>query len=196
LLSQPAPQVAVVKLNLRQWREFHLAAADAPLLADLVRAEQGQAPRPADDPGLLEALRAAEAGQRRSLLAGHVREQFAQVMRLDHAALDPLVPFGSLGLDSLMGLEIRNRLERSLGLMLSAALVWTYPTLTALTAFLAEALDLPAGTGAAPSPVEVQPRPELTEARAALAELSEEEAERMLLQELDKLTDRNHEATP
>jgi hypothetical protein len=95
-----------------------------------------------------------------------------------------------------MGLEIRNRLERSLGLTLSAALVWTYPTLTALTAFLAEALDLPAGTGAAPSPVEVQPRPELTEAGAAVAELSEEEAERMLLQELDKLADRNHEATP
>ncbi len=194
LLSQPAPQVAVVKLNLRQWREFHLAAA-APLLSDLVRAEHGQAPMTVDDPGLLDALRAAEVGQRRTLLAAHVREQFAQVMRLDPAALDPLIPFGSLGLDSLMGLEIRNRLEHSLGLTLSAALVWTYPTLTALTAFLAEALELPAETRAAPSLVEAQPRRESTEARAAVAELSDEEAERMLLQELDKLTDRNHEAT-
>jgi hypothetical protein len=95
-----------------------------------------------------------------------------------------------------MGLEIRNRLERTLGLTLSAALVWTYPTLTALTAFLAEALELPAGTGAVPSSYEAQPRREAVEARAAVAELSDEEAERMLLQELDKLTGRNHEATP
>ncbi|MCC6191324.1 MAG: type I polyketide synthase, partial [Anaerolineales bacterium] len=196
LLSQPAPQVAVVHLNLRQWREFHLAAADAPLLTDLVRAEENASPRPADDPGLLAALQAAEPARRPALLAAHIREQFAQVMRLDPAALDPLIPFGSLGLDSLMGLEIRNRLERSLGLTLSAALVWTYPTLAALTTFLAEALELPAEPSLVPNPGAAPSRPAAAEARAGVAELSDEEAERLLLQELDKLTDHGHEAAP
>src|SRR3970282_2293091 len=108
-----------------------------------------------------------EASQRGTRLAAHVREQVAQVMRLDPTAIDPLIPFGSLGLDSLMGLEIRNRLERSLGLTLSAALVWTYPTIAALVAFLAEALELPpdAWRGAASNRPEAHPRDAMAETR-------------------------------
>jgi myxalamid-type polyketide synthase MxaE and MxaD len=138
---------------------------------------------------VLEALRAAEAGLRRGLLSAHVREQVGHVMRLEPAQIDPLVPLGSLGLDSLMGLEIRNRLERSLGLTLSAALVWTYPTIAAMAAFLAEALALPAETGAAANRSAAQPYDALAEARAQIADLSEAEAERRLLEELEKLAD-------
>jgi NAD(P)-dependent dehydrogenase (short-subunit alcohol dehydrogenase family)/acyl carrier protein len=192
LLGQPAPQAAVLKFNLRQWREFHLAAADAPLLSELVRAEQSQPGAPVDDPRVLEALWAAEAAQRRAVLAVHVREQVAQVMRLDPTGIDPLVPFGSLGLDSLMGLEIRNRLERSLGLTLSAALVWTYPTIAALAAYLAEVLELPVEQPAAANGSEAQGLADRAEARAVVAGLSEAEAERILVQELDRLADRNN----
>ena len=147
-----------------------------------------------DDPQVLDALWATEVGQRRAMLEVHVREQVAQVMRLDPTQIDPRMPFGSLGLDSLMGLEIRNRLERSLGLTLSAALVWTYPTIAALIAFLAEALELPADArrGAASNGAEAQPRDEMAETRAQIAELSDDEAERILLQELEKLADRNN----
>ena len=44
----------------------------------------------------------------------------------------------SLGLDSLMALELRNRLEASLGITLPAALVWAYPTISALAEALCE----------------------------------------------------------
>ena len=99
LMSQPLAQAAVVALNLRQWREFHLAAADAPLLSDLVRDELGQVEPVRDASPILQALRAADSAQRRTLLDGHVREQVAQVMRLDPAEIDPRIPFGNLGLD-------------------------------------------------------------------------------------------------
>ncbi|HKB49178.1 MAG TPA: SDR family oxidoreductase, partial [Ktedonobacterales bacterium] len=56
LLGQPAPQVAVVAFNLRQWREFHLPTADTPLLSELARDERGQPGAPADDRQVLDAL--------------------------------------------------------------------------------------------------------------------------------------------
>ncbi|WP_373194048.1 acyl carrier protein, partial [Mycobacterium marinum] len=49
-------------------------------------------------------------------------------------------PMESLGLDSLMALELRNRLEASLGTTLPAALVWAYPTITDLAGALCERL--------------------------------------------------------
>jgi hypothetical protein len=39
-------------------------------------------------------------------------------------------------MDSLMALELRNRMERNLRLKLSATLVWNYPTITAIAAHL------------------------------------------------------------
>ena len=44
----------------------------------------------------------------------------------------------SLGLDSLMALELRNRLEASLGITLPVALVWAYPTISGLAGALCE----------------------------------------------------------
>ncbi len=55
-----------------------------------------------------------------------------------------LAPFRGYGMDSLMSLEIRNRLEASLGLRLSAALLFTYPTTAALVDHLLAELQLDA----------------------------------------------------
>lgn len=41
-----------------------------------------------------------------------------------------------MGFDSLMALELRNRIEAALGLKLSATLLWNYPTVAALTPYL------------------------------------------------------------
>ena len=50
--------------------------------------------------------------------------------------------FSSMGIDSLMALELRNRLESSLGLSLPATLVWSYPTINALVPHLAGKMGL------------------------------------------------------
>ncbi len=58
----------------------------------------------------------------------------------------------SLGLDSLMALELRNRLESSLGTTLPAALVWAYPTITDLAGALCERLGYASPTDAEQPP--------------------------------------------
>jgi myxalamid-type polyketide synthase MxaE and MxaD len=60
----------------------------------------------------------------------------AQVLKLPAARLDARKPFGAMGLSSLLAMELRNRLESSLGRPLSATLAWNYPTLDTLVGFL------------------------------------------------------------
>jgi phthiocerol/phenolphthiocerol synthesis type-I polyketide synthase B len=121
-----------------------------------------------------ERLAAAEPGERRQLLDEIVRNGVGTVLKISPARLDPKRAFGSLGLTSLMALELRNNLEAATGLPLSATLVWNYPTITALVAHLASAW-----TGAASSAAQ----PEHREAAFAasgefgcLAEMSDIEA--------------------
>ena len=65
-----------------------------------------------------------------------MRDAVGGVLRLPADQIDRHRPFGSLGLDSLMALELRNRLERALQRPLSATLAWNYPTVDALAGYL------------------------------------------------------------
>ncbi|MFJ4091479.1 beta-ketoacyl synthase N-terminal-like domain-containing protein [Kitasatospora sp. NPDC089913] len=98
-----------------------------------------------------EALRrqllAVEPGRRRrALLVRHCRELAARVLdgpgAPDPAAIDSSAPLAGLGFDSMRTLELRSRLELSLGVPLPATLGWQYPTLDALVPFLAERMGI------------------------------------------------------
>jgi phthiocerol/phenolphthiocerol synthesis type-I polyketide synthase B len=73
---------------------------------------------------------------RRQMLESAVRDTAARVLRVSPRRLDSRRPLGTMGLDSLMAIELRNRLEALLGRSLSATLAWNYPTVEALATFL------------------------------------------------------------
>ncbi|MFF2951676.1 beta-ketoacyl synthase N-terminal-like domain-containing protein [Kitasatospora sp. NPDC057965] len=84
--------------------------------------------------------------RRRALLVRHCRELAARVLDgpgADAAAVDASAPLAGLGFDSMRTLELRSRLELSLGVPLPATLGWQYPTLDALVPFLAERMGIP-----------------------------------------------------
>ena len=71
--------------------------------------------------------------RRRRALHAEVCDQLAQVLPdLRHRGRPDDRSFADLGLDSLTAVELRNRLERRLGLRLSVALLWANPTPAAL----------------------------------------------------------------
>jgi acyl transferase domain-containing protein/acyl carrier protein len=103
----------------------------------------------AEVPFIAQYRRAAMA-QRASLLQKRIGQHVAAVLKLDNVPLDAQRPLGEYGLNSIMGLELRHRLERDLALRLSATLIWNHPTLAALAAHLQTRLDVtPAATTAA-----------------------------------------------
>jgi acyl transferase domain-containing protein/acyl carrier protein len=140
--AEDRAQVGVMALDVDAWAQANPAAATAPLLAELRQAPvaNGRAATAA----VRQALAATEPGARRqALLTDHVRQQVAQVLRLAPAGVPVARPLKSLGLDSLMALELRRRLEASLGLTLSTTVIWNYPTIAALVPYLALQMGLP-----------------------------------------------------
>src|SRR6185369_13218191 len=105
----------------------------------------------------------------------------ARILRLDPARVDAEAPLKSLGLDSLMTLELRNRLEADYGLRLSATLVWNYPTIAALASHIAEALDLDSG------PTTGETAPAVDRAAPEVATLSREQVGTLLDEELARV---------
>ena len=92
--------------------------------------------------------RAAAAPERRALLEAWLQEQVAQVLRLSPAEVYRGQPLKNLGLDSMLSLELRNRIERAFMMALPATVIWNYPTLAALAAHLEERLGLAVPEGA------------------------------------------------
>ncbi|NVJ08009.1 SDR family NAD(P)-dependent oxidoreductase [Myxococcus sp. AM001] len=173
LLDEGATQAAAVRLDVRQWLEFFPSVAPLRVWSELSAEGRGEVARPGSD--FLAALRQAEPGARLELLEAHLRERIAQVLRLEPSRVGRADPFRALGLDSLMSLELRNRVEASLGLTLSATLLWTHSTLGALSAHLLERLELaPVREPATPSPSTEGQERVAEESAAELAALSDE----------------------
>lgn len=183
LLAAGTAQAACMAFEVQRWH----AATGRPGVRGVVDpsgegpAEAAIAAAPA---ALPDRLRAAPAGEpRRSLLHQALRQEVAEVLRLAASRIPLDRPLKSLGMDSLMALELRNRLERSTGLTLSPTLVWNHPTLTALGEHLAARLGLelvdtlPADE---PPAVNAAPDAEVDDLVAALAGLDDDEVRRLL----------------
>lgn len=148
LLRSDETQIGVVPIDIRQWVSFRPRMASSLLFSELLDAARTARPEPGDR-ALIARLVAAPDAERRALLEEHIVRQVAEVVRMDRTRIDPMSPFKMLGVDSLMGLELRSRLEASLGVRLSATLIWTYANAYALAGHLATKLVAPAP--AAPS---------------------------------------------
>jgi myxalamid-type polyketide synthase MxaE and MxaD len=140
LLSHPRAEVAVMRLEPRQWMEFYPQAAGVPFFGELAK-ERGKAKAMSARAGRFrETLDRATPGDKPRLLAEHVLSHIAKVLQLDPARIARSASFTSLGIDSLMGLEIRDCLETSLGVKLAATVLFTYASPGALVEHIAAQL--------------------------------------------------------
>ena len=77
------------------------------------------------------------ASDLRDHLMHEVRAIVGRELRTAESELDTDRPFVELGLNSMMALSIRRDIERLVGLELAATMLWNYPTVAALSAYLA-----------------------------------------------------------
>ena len=163
VLASDEAQVAPLAVDVRQWSEFYPLVARLPFVQSLHATTTANGGR-----AFLGALEAEDPAGRRRRLQARICEHLALTLRVDPSSIAARTPLQRLGVDSLMGLELRNRLEADLGLALSATIVWTHPDVERLATYLLDKLGL--ATGAPPSGDEGALSALSDEALAALGE--------------------------
>jgi phthiocerol/phenolphthiocerol synthesis type-I polyketide synthase C len=158
VLAADRARTGVFSLDARQWFQSFPAAERSSLFAKLAESTTREV---RGDGRLRAELDALDAAGRPNRIASAIATEIQGVLR-SAVPVDHDEPMEALGLDSLMALELRNRLEASLDVPLPAALVWAHPTISSLAAALCERMGYEPAVErpATPSPT---PEPELPE---------------------------------
>ena len=137
---QAPARATVVAADWQRLAAAYHTRAQLHILDDLLAGED-PAPTLTGDTKFRQELKETEPARRVELLTEFVISQVAAAMGLKSAhTLDPTVGFFQFGMDSLMSVTLQRSLSESLGEALPASVVFDYPTVEALTEYLASVL--------------------------------------------------------
>jgi NAD(P)-dependent dehydrogenase (short-subunit alcohol dehydrogenase family)/acyl carrier protein len=189
LMCAGAQRGIVARVDWDRLKAVHEARRARPLLRHLGTPAAGPSPLRAsgDAPSMLvRRIGAAPASLRRDLLVEHVQREVAAVLGWpDKSAVAPASGLFDLGMDSLMAVELKRRLEQAVGYALPSTLTFNYPNVDALAGFLD--VEMAASASAAPAPAAARAPAEPRRDERPLDDMSDEEIERRLLARLDEV---------
>ena len=141
LVQQSSVQVAILPVKWEQFFQIFPQTANLPFLAK-VPGNVGR--RETDGEELkhraefLRRLQELPASAQMHFLISHVQDQVAKVMGFCPSdSLDPQRGLYEMGMDSLMALQLKHRLESSIGQSISIIATVEHPTIAALAEYLA-----------------------------------------------------------
>ncbi|QRR36015.1 type I polyketide synthase [Hydrogenophaga sp. YM1] len=140
-----APQMAAMPLV-----RARLPANLGPFFSALVDAAPTKAAAPAAEAvDILPRLSETPAPERHAVLSDFLADQVVRVLALGAAHhVDPQRSLIDLGMDSLMAMELRNRIQASLKATVAVADLLQGPSVSSLASSLLDGLDLPSGEAA------------------------------------------------
>ncbi|MCC6168941.1 MAG: SDR family NAD(P)-dependent oxidoreductase, partial [Caldilineaceae bacterium] len=178
LVATQAAQQVVADVDWTRLAAAYETRRKRPLLAQVATAQPAPAKRDAlvaVEHSLQARLAAlARPDARHELLLDYVRGVVAQVIGLrDPDRIDVTRGLFEMGMDSLMAVELRSRLETGVAHPLPTTLTFNYPTVAALAGYLAthvfgDADMAPNGHASAAVPTAVQPAADAVDAASAL----------------------------
>jgi myxalamid-type polyketide synthase MxaC len=146
LLDAGEVQAAVMPVDWDQFAAAYPGFTADPFFAEVVgEVRERRAP---DRPGRLSraALQDAAAASRPELVAAYLRTEAARVLGLAPDLLDPMMPLSSFGFDSLMAVQLKNRVETDLAAVLPMIAFLEGPSVGDLCATLLRTVDLNAAS--------------------------------------------------
>jgi acyl carrier protein len=191
-MGSKATQRVLTNVDWSRFKPIFEAKRRRPLLDLIVTEGTATQPRGGSSEMLARVTAAIDPGERAALLEAHVRRRVAEVMGYeDESALQSEQGFFQLGMDSIMSVQLRSRLEADLAQRLPPTMVFEHPTVKALAAYLQSAVaasqpspqaHAPAHVAASPGGIQAQASQQGTESGP-----SEDELVRQLADELAAL---------
>lgn len=122
---------------------------------------------------LVERLTGAPVQQRRKLLTDYLRDAVAEVTRVDADEIREDAGFFDLGMDSLMAVELRRRIEQGVGKEIPATLAMDHPRLSDVADYLlSDVLELGDQGSSKPRPRPASVAPTRTDEPIAIVAVS------------------------
>ncbi|MFZ0881214.1 MAG: beta-ketoacyl reductase, partial [Candidatus Acidiferrales bacterium] len=187
LMSAGAVQQMVASFDAEVVKAAYEMRGRRPFLDEIRSRHRTPSKKEDDRPNLVSRLRDARPEERRDVLGAFVVDEVKRVMGLDASeAIDRDRGLFEMGLDSLMSVQLRSHLEASFGKSLPSTLVFSYPSVAALTEYLAkELLD---GRAVAPSSTpESEIHREWKSVAHEIEQLSDEEVRAEIAREVNSL---------
>ena len=182
LLGQDVAQAGVLPIEWSKFLQQFPKNNIPPFLSSFADNKQQSSQ---EKESFLQQLSTTALSDRQKLLVDGIRSQIARIMGLDATDIGTKVGFADLGMDSLMAVELRNYLQNILERSIPASLVFDYPNVEALAEhFIKEIFD--------ESNDSSNPQPEaeaeaIAKSNLDIDDISDEEAEEMLLGRLDSM---------
>jgi len=183
--SSHSTQEIIVKIDWATFRSIYEVQKKRPFLNSLTtNTIQKGVPTTEASRALQKALKQLAPSQYEGTIYSYVIKEVRAVLEFEpEQEIDVQLGFLDMGMDSLLAVSLQKRLEQTCGLKLSATLIFDYPTLQALTKYLANEL-----LQQTPQQQEVaSPRKNMEQFLDQLESISDQEAERLLLSKLSSL---------
>ncbi|MCV7368908.1 polyketide synthase [Mycolicibacterium duvalii] len=161
-VAASAAQAVVARIDWSRFLPLFAQAGRRAFLAELERevpSQPGAVATPTGPTPLVERLTNAPVQQRRKLLIDYLRDAVAEVTRVDAAEIREDAGFFDIGMDSLMAVELRRRIEQGVGKEIPATLAMDHPRLSDVADYLlGDVLGLDDQTTPKPAAVTVTAR--------------------------------------
>jgi acyl transferase domain-containing protein len=165
-----AAQGIVARIDWARFLPLYQQVGKRSFLTELEREVPESVPAPTSSGAtrLVGQLSLAPGQQRKKLVLEYLRDAVAEVTRIDRAEIREEAGLFDLGMDSLMAVELRRRLEHAVGRELPVTLAMDYPRITDVADYLLGVVGLSAQasaisgatSGAQPAPVMTMPTDE------------------------------------
>jgi len=168
-------QVAAIRVDWAKWRQFFRSLHENPVLERILASVEGQENGGVTSDWRLK-IESAAPKDREPIIAAAVRDVIGSVLRIKPDSLRDDQPLTDLGLDSLMGVEIENSLEATIGVALPPTSLMRARTIGQIASLIAGHME--AATPAPPAaaaPVEAAVIEDVD-----LEALSDEDIDRLL----------------
>jgi NADPH:quinone reductase-like Zn-dependent oxidoreductase/short-subunit dehydrogenase/acyl carrier protein len=179
-LKAGATQVMAIRVDWTKWRQFFRGMQENPLFEQIFAAVEGQETGGATSDLRLK-IESAGPEELEGIIGQAVRDAVGSVLRVKPDMLRDDQPLTDLGLDSLMGVEIENSIEGSLGVALPQASLIRARTIGQIVALIAEHMGAKKTGGSLVATASRMTMPEAASAdEVNLEALSDEEIEGLL----------------
>jgi len=135
LLDKDIAEVTLAQVNWTRWCK-QIPATAARLFEQVAPTQDDATEGGSQDSDQWTNLRAATAQERHELMVDQLSTQTAHILGLGQHKPDPQQGFADLGMDSMLSVEFRNRLQELYDCTLPATVVFLHPTIDKLAQYL------------------------------------------------------------